>query len=955
MASSEMTPAKWKELLEEWFRVPGYCDVYVLGCFAKHITLYAQQVRALNLVAGLVATGAIFEGREVVVVGGGAAGLTAAVAAAKHKAKVLLLEEQEQVMELQRNNRQRWIHPHIYYWPDMDPEKSAADLPFLSWQADYAANVTRVIEEEWLVLRELFCIDFRPNARYVIITQTENGNVITWRDDTDTVDARRRYDAIIILAVGFGLEPQSAHQDSYWTEDNIDGNFRRSAEDQPWLVSGFGDGALTDVMRLCINQFRHAEIVRWFEGVAGIKEIKQQLLEIHSQGNLSAQFLSQKFDKLPLTSLVATLKPKLRKHGPQVFLAGTTPFVYGAESSILNRLVVRVLEQITNPDVLRVLAGPTDIENIKPSGKGFLVPVGAETRYFDRVIIRHGPKPATLESSFNAIWKACTDLNARWKNLQWQNDVTRKRLWSDDFFGPETATTAAPACIDEVAPPVGARAMAVLDPRLSQAFERYGVQAATLEVRKKIRDDGVATSEYTISGLNVSDGELIGMRFYYESTFGQVGRPVLDAAAQNAGFTWEEDDDVSSPDREDASFDTAMESTRKRVRRMAGIVRFPSPLRPSDPPLSFVFTVTVLNGDALSSWEFEQMYEPQNRIHVNGDHLTHATEYVARVVWFPIMTLKLALTLPGRSPGPAFPSLFMATHRESIPSREVVTDKVLQMYPRNGSAWQLPGAEWVRAPADVLVQTGQFANVAPQTWELTALNPPVGSCYALDWRLPSSSASTELVSIENESARFRRRLLNHREQRLRGKSNLRIQTPLKEIYTRLEHKYRKDPRERFAVSMMTYDELDHRLKLVDAVVNRGEPSQDMWDFWLPFGAGLAGACFKQQSDNPMIYFAPTPEDVRTGPEVYYPFPNRERHSVLIAFPLTHPGYSLQGRTSSFESARVRLAILDIASNSETTNLLSFKGPSGNNNFRQLAVWCNDLTQRLCTALREEIL
>jgi hypothetical protein len=386
---------------------------------------------------------------------------------------------------------------------------------------------------------------------------------------------------------------------------------------------------------------------------------------------------------------------------------------------------------------------------------------------------------------------------------------------------------------------------------------------------------------------------------------------------------------------------------------MAGIVRFPTPLRPSDPPLTFALTITVLNGDALSGWEFEQLYEPRNRIHVNGEPLTHAMEYMARVVWFPVRTLKLALMLSGRSPGPAFPSVFMATDRESIPSQEVVAHKTLQMYPPDGSAWQLPGIKWLRAAADVLVQTGQFINVTPQSWELSVPNPVVGSCYSLDWRLPSSSANNQLVSIGDETSLFRRKLLGHRKQRMSGKSNLRIQTPLKELYNRLEHKYRKDHKERFAVSMMTYDDVDHRLKLVDGVVNRGEPDDDMWSFWLPFGAGLAGACFKQQGNNPLIYFAPDPEEVRTEPEVYFPFPNRERHSVLIALPLTHPAYSREVGSSSFESARARLAVIDIASNSETSNLLSFKGLAGNNNFRELVEWCEDLVQRLCAVLREE--
>ena len=616
----------------------------------------------------------------------------------------------------------------------------------------------------------------------------------------------------------------------------------------------------------------------------------------------------------------------------------------------MNRLAFRVLEQIPK---IKVLTGPTDVANIKPEGNRFRVPLGSESMLFDRVIIRHGPSPATLESAFNAIWKACTNLHSRWKNLQWQKDLTRKPLWPDDFFGPESATAIA-TVRDEVKDP---QAMISLETPLDSTFQemvnRYGIQALALEVRKRLRDDGVATVEYAITGLSTTADELTGMRFYYESTFGQVGRPILDETAQKAGFTWE-DDYVTSADQSAASFDEEMQTVRNRVKKMAGIVRFPAPLHPSDPPLTLALTIKVLNGDALSGWEFEQLYEPENRVHVNGDPLTHAMEYMARVVWFPIRTLKLTLTLPGRSPGPAFPSVFMATDHESIPSQEIVSHKVLQMYPRESSAWQLPGNRWLKAPADVLVQTGQFMNIAPQSWELSVQNPVVGSCYSLDWRLPSSSASNQLINkVGYETALFRRKLLSHREQRLIGKSNLRIQAPLKEFYAKVEHKYRKDPKERLAISVMTYDELDHRLKLVDGVVNRGEPDHNVWGFWLPFGAGLAGACFKQQSNNPLIYFAPSPQEVRTEPEVYFPFPNRERHTVLIALPLTHPAYPREAGSSSFESARARLAVIDISSNSETTNLLSFNGPAGNNNFRELIEWCECMTERLCTALGEE--
>lgn len=43
-------------------RVPGERAVYVLGSFERRITLYSQQVRALNLVYALTAAGHLAAG-----------------------------------------------------------------------------------------------------------------------------------------------------------------------------------------------------------------------------------------------------------------------------------------------------------------------------------------------------------------------------------------------------------------------------------------------------------------------------------------------------------------------------------------------------------------------------------------------------------------------------------------------------------------------------------------------------------------------------------------------------------------------------------------------------------------------------------------------------------------------------------------------------------------------------
>jgi hypothetical protein len=76
-----LSHAEWDPIIER-FRVPGYPAIYVLGSFARHQTLYSQQVRALNLVAALWKTKNMIRESRVAVVGGDAAGLMAAAGAA---------------------------------------------------------------------------------------------------------------------------------------------------------------------------------------------------------------------------------------------------------------------------------------------------------------------------------------------------------------------------------------------------------------------------------------------------------------------------------------------------------------------------------------------------------------------------------------------------------------------------------------------------------------------------------------------------------------------------------------------------------------------------------------------------------------------------------------------------------------------------------------------------------
>ncbi|MGC2403683.1 MAG: hypothetical protein WA510_28080 [Acidobacteriaceae bacterium] len=69
---STLPTSEWQSLIENYAEVASHPGVYVLGCFARHVTLYSQQVRAFNLVYGLHVLGRIQKGTRVAVIGAGA-------------------------------------------------------------------------------------------------------------------------------------------------------------------------------------------------------------------------------------------------------------------------------------------------------------------------------------------------------------------------------------------------------------------------------------------------------------------------------------------------------------------------------------------------------------------------------------------------------------------------------------------------------------------------------------------------------------------------------------------------------------------------------------------------------------------------------------------------------------------------------------------------------------------
>ncbi len=252
-----MTP---QEIVEAAL-VTGTKGVLVLGCFEQRVTVYSQQVRALNLVDAILSQGLIrLTGGKVAIVGGGVAGMTAAVAFAKAApdlARLDLFERRPSTLDFQRNSR-RFLHPHFYDWPAPGFDQSDAGLPVMNWQAGPAGDVAKTLAAEFdraigtsklavfcdHEVTELKCADLGP-VRVVTNVGTA---------------ANRIYD-VVILAIGFGIErflgPETS---SYWTPNELSGPILANVNNPIIFISGNGDGGLVDFLIAAFDSHEHSDI-----------------------------------------------------------------------------------------------------------------------------------------------------------------------------------------------------------------------------------------------------------------------------------------------------------------------------------------------------------------------------------------------------------------------------------------------------------------------------------------------------------------------------------------------------------------------------------------------------------------------------------------------------------------------------------------------------------------------
>jgi hypothetical protein len=889
MPSSPLSNAELSRLVKEYAGIQGCPGVYVLGCFARRVTLYSQQVRAFNLVYALRVTGKIDANARVAVIGAGASGLAAAGALAHLGCKVTVFEQKQEVLTLQANAVTRYIHPRIYDWPAQECLDTQARLPIFDWVAGKADGVVDQLRKNWTAVKAEK--DIPAHFLVKILDLSYNKTTSTHRVRWQKLGENPREDTFhcIILAIGFGLESGKKPSKSYWSPDDLDDDFYDRRRNERWLISGLGDGALTDLMRLCILNFRYDNIVRLLEATDGIAGIKVDLESLHTRRNLSPEKLSRLFYNLSTTlpnqnKLENKLRPLLRKLGPQIFLTGKTPHLYGPGSSVLNRLIVLLLSRLGAFTWLPGPSGdPVPVDN--RYRVSFEYPATAEE--FDHVILRHGTMPVIGEFIDHLIGPRRKEKLAKvWSQVNPEYDRSRVREWPAGFFGVQAQPETNPGKSNQA---------------FEQAVHDFGIKIAQLSLFKELREDGSSTVTYAVEGLTAVNQSITGLYIRLESCAGKAGWPRLDPEAERLGLIWK-------PDKPAPDGTEKMEELSAMVRTASGTVTFAKPLAPSDPPLTFYLTVVFLNGDALSEWELAQFYSPEEQQHVDLKPFPFPSEYFTRFVWCPVEILKMQVTLPNSTLGPIVCRTFSLPEGSEIHTDEVVQNSLVHLSPRPESPWYYKLGNWrqTKEGADL---TPDLDHASPQTWTLTVNRPKVGSCYSLDWKLPGSAGDRKTRELAAETTQIRAHLADYRRTSAGAKRQLR--RALIKLYSDIDALQRaNDFDDPFDVELLIYNEDTRHLQLIEEVLN-GKLAPKPTALWFPFGLGLGGACFKQ-GDAPYFYYRKLADEKKIGPEYYLQSKKTKAHKGMVSVPLLHPAWPDLKPEQRIEPSRLCIGVVDIS-------------------------------------------
>jgi HEAT repeat protein len=479
-----------EEILKR-MRVPDERTLFVLGCYERPATLYMQQVRALNLIYALYCQQRT-QAPSIAVVGAGGAGVMAGAAAALLGWPVSIFDQLggDILGFAGPEAPKRWLHPHIYEWPEEGKDEPDAGLCILNWQSGPANAVVASLRAQWNPIRKAGKIDVNLGASGVAVHALDGRWLVSWNGSQALATSEgwgaragrrqhlRVFD-IVILAIGFGEElgnKRFPNVTSYWKPDEIDDAKKGTSGPPHVLVSGTGDGGLIDVLRYSFRGFRHDQVLRtlraeWL-GPAQFNEVRSTLRDIEakavaSRSRKEAYEPVLNFSYRALVDHLNPLEEILLRDDVVPTLTGSTTLPLTLDAAAINRFLFCLTNTQYVPGPLRKAEFDKDGKSAKVYFAG-----KPESDRFDEVVIRHGPVSA-MKSSFPKIDERCEPLRIEARS---KPDRSRHPIFDKSFAAmlADRAAGLVPATPVITAAAVRNAAEAVRpDNPAAEAFEAY--------------------------------------------------------------------------------------------------------------------------------------------------------------------------------------------------------------------------------------------------------------------------------------------------------------------------------------------------------------------------------------------------------------------------------------------------------------------------------------------------
>lgn len=404
-------------------------NLFVIGCYDRRITFYSQQVRALSLVHALKDLGYLNANPRIAVIGGGAAGVSAAAAAALvSNSNVTLFETAGELLALQSTTARRRLDPHIYDWPAHDTTDPIADLPILDWESGTCASVRDDVLLGFADIAHRLGPRLQKRMRHKVAGLTVEAEGYGVRfvnlDEPPPVPGQEPTERfnMVILAVGFGLEPneplQNVQSASYWSDAGVPVAEFQGRPTPRFFISGTGDGGLIDLVAAGAADFDHAGMISMISQYPGVSELSATLAAIDIEARAAdaagtrfdfmSAYDAQLRDPLAAIGLLAAVARQLRP-GVQLTLQTQHAELFEVSTSMLNRLAAYLTIKACEADaqrsfrhlrcdaVMRVEA-PSPVPEAPAA---FWLDCGGQTVAADAVIVRRGPLRGAVRAPFN--------------------------------------------------------------------------------------------------------------------------------------------------------------------------------------------------------------------------------------------------------------------------------------------------------------------------------------------------------------------------------------------------------------------------------------------------------------------------------------------------------------------------------------------------------------------------